>query len=57
MNFLEFNKKFLTETACIKRFVQIINSPIKYSIYLLQIASDCNIVFWMPKKKILGNYQ
>ena len=34
-----------------------INPPIKYPIYLLQIASDCNIIFECQKKKILGNYQ
>ena len=34
-----------------------INPPIKYPIYLLQIASDCNIIFGCQKKKILGNYQ
>ena len=35
----------------------IINQPIKYPTYLLQIASDCNIIFECQKKKILGNYQ
>ena len=34
-----------------------INPPIKYPTYLLQIASDCNIIFGCQKKKILGNYQ
>ena len=35
----------------------LINPPIKYPTYLLQIASGCNIIFECQKKKISGNYQ
>ena len=45
------------ENGKVKKKTIAINPPIKYRIYLLQIASDCNIIFGCQKKKILGNYQ
>ena len=53
------HKSDLSTLTSIKnaKIEQGINPPIKYRIYLLQIASDCNIIFGCQKKKILGNYQ
>ena len=54
----EFDPKDVVFDNPQKRWkTSFINPPIKYPTYLLQIASDCNIIFRCQKKKILGNYQ
>ena len=51
------NIKDNSEIDAVEMDLLTINPPIKHPTYLLQIASDCNIIFRCQKKKILGNYQ